>query len=322
MPESWYGQRIMGSRVSVHVVTFNQRDFVEETLRSALTQDHQDLEVVVADDGSTDGTIEIIEALAQEFGARLKPIVRQGHLGIPHNFNRALDACTGDFVALLAGDDLFLPGKISAQVAWFQRNPSAVMCAHDVEHFPWPASTGTPFVVRPPVRSGVGSSYFLRQGAPFNGISIMLRRSAMPPRGYDLRFPYCADWKMWLDCLAKGGEFGTIDGVLSRYRVHARSFSQQNFMRGRHEALMMLAAFEGEHPKLARDVRAGRAQLLLQWGNTLREAGDRDQARQLWRAALAEDPLHARRAARNLVSDSLRPALSSLRALVGRAGRS
>src|SRR4051794_37262234 len=102
--------------VSLLVITYNQQDVVEETLASAVEQDYDRLEVIVADDASTDDTPRIISAWAERQPGRVVPVLGRDRRGVVGNSNRGLEAVGGEYVAFLDGDDLLLPGKISAQV--------------------------------------------------------------------------------------------------------------------------------------------------------------------------------------------------------------
>ena len=121
--------------VSVIVPAYNQVGFIEEALLSAVEQDYENLEVIAADDGSTDSTDELILEIARNYPKRLTALVGKGHLGITGNCNRALSACRGKYVSFHAGDDVLLPGKIRKQVEWLEEDPRRVLCGHDVEFF-------------------------------------------------------------------------------------------------------------------------------------------------------------------------------------------
>src|SRR5438128_463489 len=85
--------------VSVIVPTYNQLDFIAEALDSVLEQDYENLQIVVGDDGSTDGTVEIIRQFAKRYPRRLIPLDGLPHLGITANCNRCLRACNGKYIA-------------------------------------------------------------------------------------------------------------------------------------------------------------------------------------------------------------------------------
>lgn len=278
--------------VSVHVVTYNQRQFVDETLGSILSQDYPALQVVVADDGSKDGTAEIVEGYAARYPGKVVAITGGPNLGISGNSNRCLKACTGTYVAFLAGDDLMLPGKIARQVAWLEEDPRRVLCAHDVEHFD--SNTGRTIRLHSQIstpRMGKGTAEFLRWGYFSATSSIMVRRSAIPAYGFDDRIPVHSDWKFAADCLVAGGSFGYVPGVLGRYRLHERNstvvFSNTHWT----ERHLGLAILEAEHPELAAACATARAYSYLQRGVSLVQNGRHEDGRRDLARAIRNDPL-------------------------------
>src|SRR5687768_10693320 len=96
-------------QLSIIIVTYNQARYVEQAVRSALAQEIAfDCEIVVADDGSTDGTREIVERLAREEPDRVRLVGPDGHLGVQANFINAYNSCSGQYLAVLNGDDYWI----------------------------------------------------------------------------------------------------------------------------------------------------------------------------------------------------------------------
>jgi glycosyltransferase involved in cell wall biosynthesis len=255
--------------VSVHLISYNQRPFIEEALRSALEQDYENLEIVAGDDASTDGTAEVLRDYAARYPGRIVPVLAATNLGVTANCNATLQACRGKYIAFLAGDDLFMSGKIRAQVEWLEQDERRVLCAHDAVAFE--SETGRDTFLGSqfwPMKGGVGAADFVETGTMYGGLSIMVRASAVPPFGFDVRLPVVSDWKFWIDCLAAGGIYGYVPGVLARYRRHAASVTAQS--RGqelRHRAsltdtLATLSFIEAEYPHLLSAARIGRARIL------------------------------------------------------------
>ena len=85
--------------VSVRIASFNGARFVGETIRSVLDSTHTDLEVIVSDDGSTDNTVQIVEAIEDP---RVHLLRNQRNLGPVSSWNRALEQASGEAVASLA----------------------------------------------------------------------------------------------------------------------------------------------------------------------------------------------------------------------------
>jgi glycosyltransferase involved in cell wall biosynthesis len=281
--------------VSVNLPCYNQIAYVDEAIRSAVEQDYDNLEVLCGDDGSIDGTDDRIREWAARYPGRVVPVLGP-HVGITANCNRIFQHIRGKYVFGHAGDDVFLPGKIRAQVDWLEEDERRVMCGHAAEAFS--AVTGERLYVttdmRPLVR-GHGAKRMLDEFGLFPDISVAARRSAYPANGYDERVGLVSAFKLNVDILASGGEYGYVDGVLARYRVHPESISQRSrtdpamhrdFLEG---YLTALAITEANHPHLAGGCRKARARLLFAEGRWRQARNDDDAARGYFAAAARDD---------------------------------
>lgn len=106
--------------VSIVVPSFNQAPFLEQCLCSILAQDYPNIEIIVIDGGSTDGSVEII----RRYQDRLAYWVSEPDSGQSHGINKGFLQAQGDIVAWLNSDDVYLPGSASLAVKRFQENPS------------------------------------------------------------------------------------------------------------------------------------------------------------------------------------------------------
>ena len=98
--------------VSIMVITYNHVDFIGAALDSALAQTYPNIEIIVGDDGSTDGTAEIVDSYAERFPQRIRAMPRKvntGVTGINENSSRVLRACRGKYLCVLEGDDSVIP---------------------------------------------------------------------------------------------------------------------------------------------------------------------------------------------------------------------
>ena len=94
-------------------------EFISHTLDSVLEQDYDDIEIIIGDDASSDGTIEYIKNYSSSSRIPITLIQHDINVGISKNFNDCLRVINGDIIFLLGGDDVFLKDKISKQVKHF-----------------------------------------------------------------------------------------------------------------------------------------------------------------------------------------------------------
>src|ERR1700683_711777 len=117
-------------RVSVVMPAHNTERYVVAAVRSVLDGAGDDVEVIVIDDGSTDGTVEVVRAIA-DARVTLIPIAAHGGPSKPRNVG--IRHASADYISLLDSDDLVKPGKLAACVAALDRNPSAGFAFGDYE---------------------------------------------------------------------------------------------------------------------------------------------------------------------------------------------
>lgn len=121
----------MTSSISVALGTFNSARFIDEQLDSILSQTTVPDELVVADDGSNDDTLDRVERAVRGHGIELRILAGEGGLGVTRNFQRAVAATTGDVVVLCDHDDVWHPDRIAAVEPAFRRDPELLLLHSD-----------------------------------------------------------------------------------------------------------------------------------------------------------------------------------------------
>ncbi len=198
--------------VSCIVPVFNGARYLAEALDSILAQTWRPLEVIVVDDGSTDGTAHI----AAGYGERIS-YLRQANAGPAAARNRGLDAAAGKFIAFLDADDLWHEEKLARQMARFEVRPELDLCSAHVENF-W-----SPDMKRENDRpSDIG----LAKTQPGATQAIVARRALFDRIGPFDAAPMHRDTMEWLSrAVDAGAVMETLPDVLVFRRIHRNNMS-------------------------------------------------------------------------------------------------
>lgn len=206
--------------VSVAIITYNQKEFLRDCIDSILAQDYENIEIIVADDCSTDGTQALLHGYLDICPEKLVLKLAESNQGVTKNSNVAHFACSGKYISWMGGDDLMLPGKIAAQVEVMEKYPDVSLCYHDLDIFD--SVTGKSLGLFSELhKPREGTLADVVQYGTFNGAcSTMVRASMVPQSGFDERLLIASDWKYWMDILKNGGVVNYIPSILGRYRRH------------------------------------------------------------------------------------------------------
>ncbi len=124
------------STISVVIPTYNGEAFVAEALRSVMTQTRLPEEIMVVDDASTDGTVEVVRAVAAESAVPIRLLQRSVNSGGPATpLNEGIAAAQGDYIALLDQDDLMLPEKLAEQAGALDAHADVELALSNYELF-------------------------------------------------------------------------------------------------------------------------------------------------------------------------------------------
>ncbi len=242
--------------VSIVIPAYNAYRTLAQTLDSVLAQTYSNIEVIVVNDGSTDGTADVLRAHADKVRG-----IDQPNGGLARARNTGCRTARGEFIALMDADDLCTPERIAVQVAAFQSCPEAVLCCSDF----------SAFNAEGPVSSSHSATYYSRIGDAPEGLSslypgrrkvevaanafpasqppadidvyvgkvygelvhgnfvhpptVMFRRSLLETAGmFDETLRYTCDWE-WMVRAARIGAFVHVDRSMLDYRLSETQMS-------------------------------------------------------------------------------------------------
>lgn len=208
-----------GPTITAVVGAYNAERYIAQTIESILAQTRPADEIVVVDDGSTDGTLRQLEL----FAGRIR-VVTQSNGGCPAAFNRAFAEATGDYVGMCGADDLWAPAKLELQAAALAAHPEIDIAfghtwSFDAVEAPWPDPPGDGVLDAGPLLNALYHENIVCAS------SVLVRRSLYQRLGPFIeevdgeRFA-CDDYDYWLRALTHGAVFYYGKGLHTRYRRH------------------------------------------------------------------------------------------------------
>ena len=210
--------------VSIITPAYKAARFIESTVHSVQQQDYPDWEMLVVDDGSPDDTAELTQKLVNE-DPRIR-LIRQANAGPAMARQRGLDEARGRYVAFLDSDDFWLPGKLSAQLA-FMRDLKSPMSYTSFRRINADATLTGRLVRIPPT---LDYSSLLCNTAIATS-SVIVDRALTGP--FAMQKAYYDDFVLWLNILKRGLSAHGLQEDLLRYRVVNNSVSRNKLKSAR-----------------------------------------------------------------------------------------
>lgn len=233
------------SRVSVVIPLYNHEAYISEAVASVLDQGELLKELIVIDDGSRDGSREVMGRLAATDG-RIRFLAHENR-GAHATINRGLGEATGEFVTILNSDDAYAPGRLSALVRALDLDPGSDIAASSIAFMdgasqpianPWFDTALDNFKSRRDMATALIDANFLMTTSNF-----LMRREAFERIGPFAPLRYAHDLEFALRWCALGMRLAFIDRPLMRYRFHASNTISENHLKVRVEWALCAAFF-------------------------------------------------------------------------------
>jgi hypothetical protein len=256
----------------------NGEPWISEAIDSVRRQTLSDFELIVVDDGSGDGTPQIVEALAAE-DERIRLELRPA-AGYPDALNTGWNLARADHLAVLDGDDLAEPGRLERQLRFLEEHPEVGVVGGALLLV---TADGRPFYIAAYPEAPGDAADALRIRSPLGHTAVMMRRAVLAKvGGYRSDFPLAEDYDLWLR-ISERHAIANVPDIVGRYRVHGANGSLTGLRR---QAASMAAArsdaaARSGAPRQPRDAEIAEAELelALWWAQIAARAGDG------WRAA-------------------------------------
>jgi len=207
--------------VSVIIHTYNNEKFIAETVASVLNQTYKDYEIIVVDDGSVDGTRDVLMPYMQKIRYHYKE-----NGGIASAKNAGIGLSQAEFVAFLDHDDLWVPDKLQLQMEHFNENPQIGLVYAKYTSF----RDGKELRTKP--EKGYSGWIFkeLLSKSFIQTSTVVVKRECLDAAGpYDETFSLGDEYDMFLR-IARKFQCGFVDKGLTRYRVHDTNASNNDFL--------------------------------------------------------------------------------------------
>ncbi len=246
--------------MSVIIPAYNRKAMLCEAVDSVFAQNYRDFELIVIDDGSTDGTAEEIEA---RYGARVR-VLKQSNRGPAAARNLGVRRSSGEYIAFLDSDDLWLPKKLAIQTASMGADSRRQICQTEeiwIRHG---------VRVNPKVKHRKAAGDIFRASLELCLVSpsaaMMTRELFDAVGGFDETFPLCEDYDLWLRIALEHAVDLLPEPLVLKRGGHADQLSRSTwgFDRYRVKALKKLldAGLAGDRRNWAIEVLARKAHIL------------------------------------------------------------
>ncbi|MBP5258232.1 MAG: glycosyltransferase [Prevotella sp.] len=194
-------------KISIITISFNSEKYIEETIKSVISQNYDNLEYIIIDGGSTDSTLSIVEKY-KEF---ISKVISEPDRGISDAFNKGILNATGNVIGIINSDDIMLPGTLNALASAYEEDVDIYRMNIQI----WMSETDEKFHERPSMSFPLidFSVHVAHQGT-------FVRSEAYRMYGmFDVGFRYCMDYDFLMRCYRRGAKMKYIDHDSALFRI-------------------------------------------------------------------------------------------------------
>ena len=200
------------SKISVIMPAYNAEKYIGEAIESILNQTFSDFEFIIIDDGSSDGTVDVVKSYNDN---RIRFYQNEKNMGVAATLNRGLDLATGDYIARMDSDDISMSERFEKQIQYMKNHPDCAACGTDIKLFG--AQWGNFFHSSTPEQLRVDLFFDSSLAHP----TVMMRSDIIRYEHfrYDETLNGVEDYDLWYR-ISNRYELGNICQILLMYRIH------------------------------------------------------------------------------------------------------
>ncbi|RYY60596.1 MAG: glycosyltransferase [Chitinophagaceae bacterium] len=210
--------------VSVILPVYNCEAYLDQAVASILSQSYQHLELIAINDGSTDGSLKILESFLND--PRIRIINNLKNEGLIFTLNRGISLSSGELIARMDGDDISLPERFTEQVAYLEQHPDVTVVAtrirlvdekgNDLGNWKQEYERTSPDSIRS----------YLHWNNCIAHPTVMVRAAELKSFRYDPRQKLSEDYDLWLRMSAAGKKIAKLESVGLLHRILSESFTR------------------------------------------------------------------------------------------------
>lgn len=211
------------TKVSVIIPTYQSEAYISQAIESVLKQSYKDFEIIIVDDGSKDNTDKILKTYSSNNFIKM---IFQKNQGPSTARNRGINESSGEYIAFLDSDDIWLPDKLEKQIKVMENDPLIGLVYSDTYFFDsekiWPK---TSFRFQIPGKGSVFNTLFVENFIPL--LTVIIRRTCMDANNlFNSEFEPAEDYDLWLRVSQKM-KIAYVNEPLAKYRVHPKQASSK-----------------------------------------------------------------------------------------------
>lgn len=228
-------------KISVLMGIYNCESTLAESLDSLFAQTYTSFEIILCDDGSSDGTYRLAKDYADRYPDKIKLIRNEKNMGLNHTLNRCLAEASGEYIARMDGDDISLPERFEKEIAFLENHPEYAIVSTEMEYFDEGGIWG-----RSSMKERPEPKDFL-SGTPFCHAPCMVRAEAFRiVGGYseDARTLRAEDYHLWFRMYEAGLRGVNLSEPLYRMRDDENAYKRRKFKYALNESYVRFVGYK------------------------------------------------------------------------------